>query len=472
MSDNIIFKTFRTFKYPYLYDRHSNSITVLTEDEFHELSLVEKGELDAEVSGVVKKYQEFGMLMPNVVNKIEDTRILGIEQHLKSRIETLILQVTQQCNLRCEYCIYSGIYEHSRTHSAQRMSFETAKKAIDFFLDRNRELSDVIIGFYGGEPLLEFDLIKQCVEYALDQVEGKKIRFAMTTNGTLLTDETVDYLRKYEFDLNISLDGSKAEHDASRKFINGKGTFDTIFKNIERIHERYPDYKNSITILATINPHMNLGCVLEYFKSSEVFNDNLIQFNQMRDDNLREELNYDRDYYRIRNFEYIKALFSLIGKLDQKHVSPLVINSFQKTKRRRELLKSHLEITETMHHGGACPLGVWRLFVRVDGSLFPCERVNEALDYFKIGTLETGFDINQINKILNIGKLTENECKKCWALRLCVICAGSLNCEKEEPVKKEKLIECQRSLDQKQFELYELAVLNEFGYNADEMGAN
>jgi uncharacterized protein len=346
------------------------------------------------------------------------------------------------------------------------MSFETAKKAIDFFLTRNQELSEVVIGFYGGEPLLEFSLIKKCVEYANKQVEGKKTRFSVTTNGTLLTDQVVDFFKKHDFILSISLDGSKEEHDASRKYVSGEGTFDTIIKNIERIHIRYPEYKNRIQVLTTINPHMNLGCVLEYFKASEVIADNMIQFNQMKENNLVKSIDYDKNHYRVRNYEYIKALLHMIGKLDRKHVSPLLIKSLSEVKRRRELLKNRFEMANVIHHGGACNLGVRRLFVRVDGSLFPCERVNEALDYFKIGTLDTCFDIEQINKILNIGKLTENECKGCWALRLCSICAGSIDCN-NKPTKEDKLNTCQNTLRQKQFELYELCVLNEFGY--DEM---
>jgi uncharacterized protein len=165
MTNTVIFKTFRTYTQPYVYDRHTHSIVSLTDDEYEELRQIENGELDCEHSPVIQKYRRSGLFMPNVVERIEHPGTAIIEQYLKTRMMQLTLQVTQQCNLRCGYCAYSGIYDNNRTHSNKRMSFETARKAIDFFLDRNGELSDIVIGFYGGEPLLELDLIKRCIDF-------------------------------------------------------------------------------------------------------------------------------------------------------------------------------------------------------------------------------------------------------------------------------------------------------------------
>lgn len=468
MSNAVIFKTFRTYKHPYVYDRHTNSIVMVTEKEYRELSQVEKGELPHEQSPVIKKYQEFGMFKPNVVEKIEHPGTEIIEHYIKTRIKQLTLQVTQQCNLRCEYCVYSGIYNRNRTHSNQRMCLETAKKAIDFFLEQNGELSDVIIGFYGGEPLLEFELIKQCVQYAKSKIEGKRIRFNMTTNGTLLSDNVVDYLVENNFMLSISLDGSKEEHDVSRKFANGEGSFDTIIDNIKRIQKRYPEFDKKISIMTTVNPHVDLSCVLEFFSTGEIFADKTIMFNPMKEKDLNRKLTYDNSYHSVRNYEYIKMLFSLVGKLDVKYVSPLVIRSRSTVEQKQKNIHGRMEISPIAHHGGPCMPGVRRIFVRVDGTLFPCERVNEALDYFKIGMLEEGLDLNQIRKILNIGKLTECECKKCWNLRQCALCAGQIEFD-TKPSREEKLRECAKNNSRVIFDLYELCVLNEFGLDLEKM---
>lgn len=467
MSNAVIFKTFRTYKNPYVYDRHTNSIVTLTEDEYCELAQVERGELLAEQSTVIRKYQESGLFTPNVVEKIEHPGTAIVEQYLKTRMKQLTLQVTQQCNLRCEYCIYSGIYDRNRMHANQRMSLETAKKAIDFFIDRNSELMSPVIGFYGGEPLLEFDLIRQCVEYARSKVEGKKIRFNMTTNGTLLSDSVVDYLVENDFILGVSLDGSKKEHDVNRKFVNGEGSFDVIISNIEKIQKRYPEYYKGLAILTTINPNMDLSCALEYFSTEEIFSDKHIMFNSMVETNLDRELEYDKNYYRVRIFEHIKMLFSLVGKLESKYVSPLALISRGRVERGLRSIHGHTKMHSILHHSGPCLPGVQRLFVRTDGTLFPCERVNEAVEHFKIGTLDDGLDIGKIKKLLNIGQLTENECKNCWNLRQCSICSREI--DGDELSKELKLKACPQSYNRVFSEIYELCVLNEFGLDIEEM---
>ena len=466
MHKQIIFKTTKTFRNKYVYDRHTNSIVRLSEEEFVELERVEKEELPFELSPVIRKYQESGLFAPNVVEKIENPASMIIEQYMNTRLKQLTLQVTQQCNLRCEYCTYSGIYGKHRTHSHRQMGLETAKKAINFFLQRCSSLSEITIGFYGGEPLLELDLIKTCVDYARNCVEGKKITFNMTTNGTLLTDETADYLADNDFSLSISLDGSKEEHDASRKFVNGTGSFDVIIENIKRINNRRPDFARKIQFMTTVNPYMDLGCTLEYFNTETVFSDKRIIFNSMNDVGLGKELDYDDKYFMVRNYEYIKLLLSLAGKIGAEHVSPLMSGSRGAMERRLRSIHRHTELNSTMHHGGPCLPGVQRLFVRTDGALFPCERVNEALDFFKIGTLEDGFFLDKMKAILNIGTVTEQECKECTYLRHCSICSGQIDFE-DELTKECKLTGCARTEDNTLFELNELCVLSEFGYNSE-----
>ena len=173
MEKSIIFRTFRTYRKNYVYDRHMNAVIAVDEDEFNELRKVEKAELAAEKSAVIAKYQKEGLFKPNVVEKIWHPQTDIVEHHTEKKLQQLTLQVTQQCNLRCEYCIYSGIYDGNRTHANKRMNFEVARKAIDFFLEHSIETSDVVIGFYGGEPLLEFELIRRCVEYANERCEGE-----------------------------------------------------------------------------------------------------------------------------------------------------------------------------------------------------------------------------------------------------------------------------------------------------------
>ena len=467
MQNDIIFKTIKTPHHSYVYDRHTNAIVKLTEDEYDDLKQVESGQLVPAESAVIRKYQEQGMFMPNVVKEIRHPKSGILKYHAENSLHQLILQVTQQCNLRCSYCVYSGNYKHTRTHSNKRMSFETAKKAIDFFLARSTEKAEIVVGFYGGEPLLEFELIQRCVEYLNSQVEGKRIKYNMTTNGTLLTESIVDYLVEQDIQIHISLDGSKEEHDANRRFANAKGSFDVILENIRKIKEAYPEYEKNIVILTTINPHNHLQCVLEFFDADETLNDNHIIFSNLVENNLREEVMYDREFYRVRNYEYIKMLFSLAGKLDKKHVSRLMQSSRGYFNTMKNRLHSHEALAPPVHHGGPCLPGVQRLFVDVNGALYPCERVSEDLEFYKIGTLDTGFNLEKMQKILNIGKITEEECKTCWNLRNCSLCSSRIEFD-TEPTKETKMIECKKICDNTFFDMYELCVLSEFGHTESE----
>ena len=170
---NIIYKGIKTPRNCYIYDRGRNALLTVSENEYEELEQLKKGKIKEENSMVLKKYQKEGFLCPNTVTTIEHPCSGVLGHYLKNHVEKLTLQVTQRCNLRCEYCIYSGNYDN-RKHSELDMSFETAKKAIDFYLLSSGEMEKCSIAFYGGEPLLNLKLIKQCVEYVKSKTAGKK----------------------------------------------------------------------------------------------------------------------------------------------------------------------------------------------------------------------------------------------------------------------------------------------------------
>lgn len=437
--------------------------------EYQELRKVEKGELAAEKSPVIRKYQQQGLFHPNIVTAIRHPQTDILEHNAGKRLSQLILQVTQQCNLRCEYCAYSGIYEGNRTHANKNMDFETAKQAIDFFLAHSTENAESAIGFYGGEPLLRFDLIKKCVDYLEASVEGKKLQYVITTNGTLLTEDKMSFFVQHDFSLSISLDGSKEEHDACRKFPNGEGSFDIIINNIKKFEEKYPEYvKEHVRFMTTVNPYMNLGCVLEYFKTSDVINDTKITYNGMSESNLKEETHYQESYYMIRRFEYMKTLLMLIGKLEEQYVSRLMSSTVDNAIRKKKSLHQKKEIGYVEHHGGPCQPGVMRLFVNVAGNFYPCEKTSEEIEFYRIGSLKEGFLIDKMEALLNIGQWTEQECIDCWNLRHCLICANQIELNESGKLCREcKLKKCADSKDRTEFELYEQCVLKEFGYELD-----
>ena len=462
LERKVIFNLLRTHRLPYVLDRYSGAFLPLTEEKYAELLEVQNNSLLPEDSPLIREYQKLGLFLPNAIQRIEHPATALLEQYINTRTKQLILQLTQRCNLNCSYCAFSGRYAKNRVHANKSMSIEVAKAAIDLFLTHNRDLAVVLIAFYGGEPLLEFDLLKECVEYAKNAVEGKTISYSITTNGTLLTDSVADYLADNNFTLSISLDGSKEEHDINRKYVNGAGSFDDVINNIKKLKHRHPEFDKKIQILTTINPYMDLSCALEFFGTEELFEDKQIIFNQMNEINLNQSLDYDDEFFMVRNYEYIKMLMSMIGKLSSEHVSPLFARTRNDIEKRQRQIHRHSALPRIVHHGGPCIPGVRRIFVRTDGALYPCERVSEIVDYYNIGTVSGGLDLAKMEEILNIGKLTDAECIDCWCIRQCSVCAGQIEFD-TVPTRDDKRRCCPANERKALFDLHELCVLNEFG---------
>lgn len=160
----------------------------------------------------------------------------------------------------------------------------------------------------------------------------------------------------------------------------------------------------------------------------------------------------------------------MLGKIDHKCVSQLVQHTQRKSEQLYRTLQRHATIPRQMHHGGPCIPSVKKLFVMTDGRLFPCEKVSESIGCTQIGTLDNGFDLKNMESILNIGTLTENECIDCWALPNCRICAAQLEYVngQTEFRKEDKLPACKQSKANMMADMYELCVLHEFGYRLNE----
>ncbi len=163
----------------YVFDVNTNSILRVSQELFEYLQAEQIGRkmpvLSSAGSQELNSLTESGYLKTKHPLKIENPQIRDVEYLLEYQLNMLTLQVTQQCNFRCSYCAYStgdGIIQ--RKHSIKKMNLQTAKKSIDFLAERAKHSPEVNISFYGGEPLLEWPLIYQTMEYAKKRLEGKK----------------------------------------------------------------------------------------------------------------------------------------------------------------------------------------------------------------------------------------------------------------------------------------------------------
>lgn len=458
----IVYKLLKTPLQYYVYDRNKNKILNISKEEYEELDRLSKKQITEKEAVCLKKYQKCGYLKNNIVENIVHPETKYIKHYLEHRVQFLILQITQSCNLRCDYCTYSGQY-NTRGHSGKSMTWELAKKSIDYLYQHSNEIEKVRISFYGGEPLLEIDLIKKCVEYVKETYPHRITNCGITTNGTLLSGEIADFLIDNQFSVTISLDGSKKDHDANRKFANGEGSFDTIINNIKAISKHNKEFIKNIRFNTVLNPKSDYGTVRNYFSSEDVVCDAGIGLSLMEQINHKGDISFSHEFINIRRYDYFLLLMTMVKKL-KKEVTPKFMAEI---KSGIDIDYTSMEdinsVSKSWHHSGPCIAGAMRMFVNTDGVIYPCEKAIETSEAMKIGEIDSGTDAGKASKVMNIGKISERDCKNCWAINWCSMCA--LYAEKDgkfDSVTKRK--NCAKSLIDAQEKLLNICALKEFGY--------
>lgn len=151
-----------------------------------------------------------------------------------TQLKALCLHIAHDCNMCCKYC-FAGEGEYSGDRSL--MSFEVGKRALDFLIEQSGSRKNLEVDFFGGEPLLNFDVVKQLVAYArsIEKGKGKNFRFTLTTNGVLLNDEVMEWANKECYNVVLSLDGRKETNDRMRRTRNDKGTYDLILPKFQKM---------------------------------------------------------------------------------------------------------------------------------------------------------------------------------------------------------------------------------------------
>ena len=457
-------KTFTTPGGNYVYDREVNSLlSVSNKEEFESFKRIEQG-MDTDKDWLLlNRYAKQGYLKETSLKEIVHPATPYLKFHLTKHVSQLTLQVTQQCNLNCSYCIYSGSYENQRTHGDKKMPLDIMQRSVDFVMERSTGAKDLILGFYGGEPLIEIENIKKCVEYVEKNYGDRSISYTVTTNGTLFADEVVQFLDDKKFSVMISFDGPKDLHDQNRVFHDGRGSFDVIIDNIKKIKEKYPIFFKRIVFMSTVAPGTDLACVNDYFEADDILSDTMVTRNIVSPYSAKEEIVYDDLYGITDTYQHMKVLLAALGIYSKNKISKLYSTSLTEAEV-FYLGLSKTGIFEKYHPSGPCLPGVLRPFVDIAGNIFPCERVGEGSELMKIGHIDTGYDIDKADAVLNVGRLTEAECKKCWNFLHCGLCVSA--CEGEKEFSRERRLKnCKISMNNTLNSLKIICLLLENGYD-------
>ena len=237
--------------YNIVLDTCSGSVHTVDEVAYDIIALYKEKDADAITEEITAKYSD--VTRQDVFDCIEDIKTLekmgklytpdtyeGMAFDFKNRntvIKALCLHVAHTCNLNCNYCFASqGKYHGERA----LMSFEVGKRALDFLIENSGTRRNLEVDFFGGEPLMNWDVVKQLVAYAREQekIHNKNFRFTLTTNGILIDDDVIEFSNKEMSNVVLSLDGRKEVHDRLRKDYMGRGSYDTIVPKFKEFVER------------------------------------------------------------------------------------------------------------------------------------------------------------------------------------------------------------------------------------------
>ena len=307
---------------------------------------------------------------------------------------TLSLEIINKCNLNCSYC-YLGRKKNTY------MGIETAKKAIDIAAHEANKQYDSTLTVYciGGEPVMAYDTIRETVKYTkqICKHNNLKYRFSTTINGTLVTDEIVDYFAKNNFDLKVSLDGPQKVQDLNRKDYAGNGSFEKIMNRFSLL-KNYEEKSGKQISVASVVTSNNFLYYAESFrflldlgiKKIESGIDQYCEWNEGQLLGLKEQI--ERVFYIYKEF-IIRTKQSIFWNLWEQHI------------------KSYL--LPCSFYG--CKAGLATCYVTAGGGIYTCAEMQE----FKIGTVDSGLDVPRIREIVYLEDRPEDICKECKYINHC-----------------------------------------------------
>ncbi|KPK74107.1 MAG: hypothetical protein AMJ79_14735 [Phycisphaerae bacterium SM23_30] len=342
-------------------------------------------------------------------------------QHKPRRLQ---LFLAQKCNLACRYCYAENSGSNARN---KLMGWDVAKSAVDYLVKRSGERENLRVTFFGGEPLLNYKVLRRVVVYCdeLSQRTGKKFSFELITNGTLLNKEIADYVAERNFSLLISIDGWREMHNFQRPSVDGRDYYDTILNNAKYIVKRYRELKSRtrIFIRANMTPRYHDARKIVDYLEGQGFNSVGVSsiVSLPYDDETPGALT--REQMDVIDSDYEQLLLEILLDLEQgRRLSPYR-NRYIST------MVMH-KLKEGMTLGITCGIGRNTNAVDCDGNIYPCHRY-VGMDKYIIGDIFSGLSPSRTMGLYHeYNQCALKECSGCWAHR---ICAGGCAWERSAP---------------------------------------
>ena len=326
---------------------------------------------------------------------------------VESPIKAMCLHISHDCNLRCKYCFAStGDFGKGR----KLMPFEVGKAAIDFLLEKSVGRENLEVDFFGGEPLMNFDVVKQIVEYARSKEEEyhKNFRFTITTNGMLLDDDTIDYINKEMYNVVLSIDGRKEVNDRMRVRVDGSGCYDRILPKFKKLVDGRGDKEYYVR-----------GT---YTKYNLDFSEDVMHLYEAGFDEISVEpvIESPEEAYAITE-EDLDQIYVEYDKLVDR------IGAIRKNGKHINFFHFMIDLDQgpcVIKRLRGCGSGNEYVSITPDGDIYPCHQF-VGHDEYKMGNIEEGTFNNDIKKeFAGCHVYSKPACQECWAR---FYCSGGCN---------------------------------------------
>lgn len=406
----LIHKFYLNDKYMVL-DVNSGAVHIVDElvyDILDEMELQDKDIVIKELSArfdkekIKEAYEEILYLIDNDILYSKESNLNNVEYNKDNIVKAMCLHVAHDCNLKCKYCFASqGNFKGERS----MMSLETGKKALEFLAKNSGKRRNLEVDFFGGEPLMNFQVVKDLVAYGreLEKNCNKNFRFTITTNGVLLDDEKMAFINENMKNVVLSLDGRKPVNDEMRLTISGEGSYDVILPKIKRMVELRGEKDYYVRGTFT-SKNTDFGKdAMEFHKNGfkKISIEPVVAPDKMdyalkkehMSDVLKEYEDFSRDYIKLKREDPDFMFFHFMIDLEQ---GPCVIK-----------------------RAVGCGAGSEYVAITPEGDIYPCHQFVGEKD-FLLGDLESGIvNVELRERFKNANVYTKKECRECWARFYC-----------------------------------------------------
>lgn len=396
----------------FVLDVNSGAVHVIDEIVYDTLDYYPQNNAITVIRNLKEKYseaaiketlEEIDFLIENDMLMTDDTYVNSVEFNNRAPVvKALCLHVAHDCNIRCAYCFASqGDFKGDRS----LMSFEVGKKALDLLVEHSANRRNLEVDFFGGEPLMNFEVVKQLVAYgrSLEAEHNKNFRFTITTNGVLLNDEIMDYINTHMSNVVLSIDGRKEVNDKMRYTIAGGGTYDIIVEKFKKLVEKREGKSYYVRGTFTAN---NLDFSKDVLHMADL---------GFKSTSVEPVVAKPTDSYAITEV-HLDVLKSEYERLAEEMIAR------NNTDKEFSFFHFALDMSQgpcVVKRLSGCGAGSEYLAVTPEGDIYPCHQF-VGDEHFKMGNVMAGIlDFGLSNQFKNAHVYNKEKCRSCWAKFYC-----------------------------------------------------